>query len=426
MFAGREVARVVVHPGLPLAGGAGLRAHRAIADDLYGAIPISQWAHALLGFACFTRLNDVSLSDIPGALLFGSAFPSRLAHSAGVYHLARLARPRDRALQAAALAHDLGHGPFSHLTEPLMRERLGLDHEARSAALLRRYVTAARGRAARLLAWLDLDEVSRMITGEGDAGRGALLNGQLDYDNLDHVARFMRAGALGEPAYDGRALARGLRLDGRGGVRVALADELWEQARAWQTDRAIVFQFLQSDPWNGAAYGMIRKAIDLAAQAGDISDVFFDMTDDAALAFLGVLRVSQRLIEQVVSRTPYVTIWEADVGEEGDAVARQFAGWRERVALEERIAAESGLRASDVIATYLVSRVARPLPPLVSQIERFDPTSLTVAPHEIPERFVRLMAPAGVAGAYARRARMAAERALGPLGARPRGWAISR
>src|SRR6185437_9635630 len=110
---------------------------RSVADELYGPLPVARWAQALLEAPPFARLAGVSLSDVPGALLFRRPFPSRLAHSLGVYYLARQARPRDRALHAAALAHDLGHGPFSHLTEPLMIERLGIGHEQRGALLLR-------------------------------------------------------------------------------------------------------------------------------------------------------------------------------------------------------------------------------------------------------------------------------------------------
>src|SRR5215831_4416528 len=108
----------------------------SISDPLYGIIKVSGWASALLSTHPFVRLAGVSLSSVPGELLFGHAFPSRLDHALGVYHLARIARPRDRALQLAALAHDLGHGPFSHLCEPLMIERLRVDHESRSISLL--------------------------------------------------------------------------------------------------------------------------------------------------------------------------------------------------------------------------------------------------------------------------------------------------
>ncbi|HUY76296.1 MAG TPA: HD domain-containing protein, partial [Ktedonobacterales bacterium] len=129
------------------------------ADPLYGVVPVAQWAEDLLATAPFRRLAGVSLSNAPGDLLFERPFPSRLEHSLGVYHLARLARPRDRAVQAAALAHDLGHGPFSHMIEPLMRERLGVNHEQRSTTLLASALASLTGAAARRLAWLDPAEV---------------------------------------------------------------------------------------------------------------------------------------------------------------------------------------------------------------------------------------------------------------------------
>jgi hypothetical protein len=397
------------------------RAHRIVADDLYGSIPVSRWAQSLLDLPPFRRLKDVSLSDVPGELLFGWPFPSRLTHSLGVYYLTRQARPRDRALQAAALAHDLGHGPFSHLSEPLMIERLGMDHETRSALLLREVFAQARGRTARLLAWLDVDEVTELMAGDGDAGRGALLNGLLDYDNLDNVARFALAAKLSEPRYDGRALARGLRMiaGADGAPRVALADDVDAEATAWQDERAAVYQFLQSDSWNVAAHGMLRKAIDLVARDGVLTDSFFDETDAGALRLMCRYPSSQTLVERVLARDPYTVIWEADAPPEQGQIGELFARWRQRLSLEARIAAEAGLRAHDIVAVHVVSRVARALPPRVSQSQR---VSEAISEPTLAEHSVKLLAPAGAGRDYVRRARMAAERALGELGATPRGW----
>ena len=179
---------------------------------MYGSMHVAGWAAALLETAPFQRLAGVSLSDVPGPLLFGRPFPSRLDHAIGVYHLTRLARPRDRALQASALAHDLGHGPFSHLTEPLMLERLGIDHEQRSARLVFDVRDALAPWIQRYLDWLDWDEVAALVQGQGADGRGALLNGLLDYDNIDNIARFLAASGLGSPGYDPVTLARGLTL----------------------------------------------------------------------------------------------------------------------------------------------------------------------------------------------------------------------
>lgn len=391
------------------------RAHRVVPDPLYGAISVSRWAQSLLDLAPFRRMEGVSLSDVPGDILFNHEFPSRLTHSLGVYHLARQARPRDRAAQSAALAHDIGHGPFSHLTEPLMIERLGMDHEQRSAALIREAVTGATGLTARLLSWLDLDEVCALITGTSSDGRGALLNGALDYDNLDNVARFAQAAGICEPGYDGLEVARGLRpfTDGTD-AGVALAPEARPAALAWQADRALVYGFLQTDGWNVAAHAMLRKAIDIAARDGGLDDSFFELTDAGALQALRGAPTSRPLVDGVISGEPYRVIWEALVPDTQERIPAAFAAWRNRLALEERIATEAGLRPIGLISVYLVSRVARRLPPIAGETHQVMEAQ--------PERIVRVLVAPGVGQDYIRRARMAAERTLGALGAVSRGW----
>ena len=434
------------------------RAHRTVADPLYGALPISRWAQALLETAPFARLAGVSLSDVPGELLMRRAFPSRLTHSLGVYFLARQARPRDRALHAAALAHDLGHGPFSHLSEPLMIERLGLDHERRGAQALRQMVDGLRGASARLLAWLDVDEVAALMLGEGPDGRGKLLNGLMDYDNLDNVARFLQAAGLGVPSYDPRALARELRLlaplessqetsqnAGQDAATspVALAPEAATLAQAWQADRRRVYRYLSQGERNIAMHGMLRKAVDLAALAGLIADDFFDATDAEALRLLRSAAApdAAALAEAVIRDALYTVAWEATAPDnadtDADALDALFAQWRTRLALEERVASEAGLLPHEVALSYTIARGERALPPIIAatparERDRAQPAfSVSARPASLraavePERGVLLLIAPTAGRDYARRARMAAERALGSLGLTPRGWASLR
>src|SRR6185312_3499339 len=250
---------------------------RTFPDMLYGEVHLSGWISPLLDTPPFRRLSGVSLSDVPGEMLFQHPFPSRLDHARGVYALARSARPRDRALHVAALAHDLGHGPFSHLTEPLMIERLAVDHEQRSTLLLEHVRASLTPAAIRQMTWLDWDEVAALMLGQTSDGRGALLNGLMDYDNLDNVARFLLASGLGSPRYDPRRLARSLRpwapsasaagaaLSASSGV-VLLPDGT-DGALAWLADRVTVYSWLHHGHRNLASHAMLRKAVDLAAQA---------------------------------------------------------------------------------------------------------------------------------------------------------------
>lgn len=425
-----EAAEMDAEVGAPTEGGSA-RAGHLIADDLYGEIPVARWALALSETPPFQRLGAVSLSDAPGELLFGRAFPTRLTHSLGVYSLARLARPRDRALQVAAFAHDLGHGPFSHLSESLMIEQLGIDHEERSAALLRALITGLRGAAARQLSWVDVDEVAALMLGAGPDGRGALLNGLLDYDNIDNVARFVQASGLGAPRYDPRVLARGLRLTGggeatpgarEGAVSVGVSADVSADAHGWQADRHLVYSYLADAQRNLAIRGMLRKAIDLGAQAGLITPAFFDLRDAEALALLrrSASRGTATLVEETLANRLYPRVWQADVvdrPQDAPTVPPMFTHWRERLALEERLATEAGLHPYELILSYVVSRAERRLPPILGTPApgAGAPATIALAP---PPRLALLVAP-HAGSDYVRRARAAAERALAELSVAP-------
>ncbi len=417
-------------------GGIG-RAARPVTrtDALYGTVRVAGWAAALLSTPPFQRLAGVSLSSVPGELLFGHAFPSRLDHTIGVYHLARIARPRDRALQVAALAHDLGHGPFSHLTEPLMCERLGVDHEARSTRLLDEVRAALPPTLARHLAWLDWDEVAHLVRADGQDGRGALLHGLLDYDNMDNVARFLLAADLGTPGYDPVALARALRplaLERTGAEddtdpaadRVYVQASAEPEARAWQVDRAHVYRYLHEGHRNLAAHAMLRKAVDLAAATHILPPTFFDMTDGQALRLLehaldrGLVTLVQR-VQSDPSRL-HRCVWEGETPAHSQAIPMLVAGWRERLALEVRLAAEAGLAPHEVILNPIISKAERRLPPFAStQRSLAQEQSSTQSALQSP-RVLHLFVAAGTAPDYVRRVRMAAERCFVPLGVTPR------
>lgn len=419
-------------------GGIGRTARPILrADALYGTVRVAGWAAALLSTPPFQRLAGVSLSDVPGEILFGHAFPSRLDHTLGVYHLTRLARPRDRALQVAALAHDLGHGPFSHLSEPLMYEQLGEDHEARSARLLREVRAALPPALARQVAWLDWDEVEHLLRAGGADGRGALLNGLLDYDNMDNVARFLVASGLGSPGYDPVALARALRpltseamdVDGGDGMsaeahRVYVQASAEAEARAWQMDRAHVYRFLHEGHRNLAAHAMLRKAVDLAAAADILPPTFFDMTDGQALRLLeqaldrGLVALVQRV--QSDASLLHRCIWEGETPAGAREILALLAGWRERLALESRLAAEAGLSPHEVIVDTIVSKAERRLPPFAAGPRPSTPPT-SAEPTSRPEpRVLHLFVAAGTAPDYVRRLRMAAERCFVAMGVRPR------
>ena len=124
---------------------------RTYHDPLHGAIrldrhqPAEALAIQLIDTPPFQRLRRIRQLG-PAYLTFHGAESSRFTHSLGVLQLARralaeLCRREPRLEQeagvlfAAALLHDVGHGPLSHSGE----EMYGLHHEQWSARLIREH-----------------------------------------------------------------------------------------------------------------------------------------------------------------------------------------------------------------------------------------------------------------------------------------------
>ncbi len=174
---------------------------RTYHDPLHGAIrlehsdPAEALAIDLIDTAPFQRLRRIRQLG-PAFLTFHGAESSRFTHSLGVLHLARLALQQLETqapqlaehrgvLYAAALLHDVGHGPLSHSGE----EMYGHHHESWSGRLIREH-PALRSRLD-AFAPGSADAVADLLE-HGRYRHGAikaLVSSQLDCDRLDYLLR---------------------------------------------------------------------------------------------------------------------------------------------------------------------------------------------------------------------------------------------
>lgn len=185
-------------------------------DPLYNYIGVErdkdQWLLELIDTPEVQRLRRVHQLGV-SHYTYPGADHSRFSHSLGVVHLmqealrhveasglydAQVRRAREPLL-AAALLHDIGHGPFSHLFETC----LGIDHEEWSM----RIINSEDSTVNSVLRRNDISPESvTSLIGEGHEPRSAwkksLLSSQLDVDRLDYLRRDSLFTGAGYGHYD--------------------------------------------------------------------------------------------------------------------------------------------------------------------------------------------------------------------------------
>ena len=160
----------------------------AIKDSVHDYVTLCPVAADLLDTDAVQRLRHIKqLSTV--RLVYPSASHTRFEHSLGVYHLASRALSflgvegeRARHVRAAALVHDVGHGPYGHQTEEVIRRHTGRDHDELGELLETTEIGA-------VLRDHDLspDRVAALVRGEGELGQ--LVSGELDVDRMDYLVR---------------------------------------------------------------------------------------------------------------------------------------------------------------------------------------------------------------------------------------------
>lgn len=146
-------------------------------------------------FQRLRRIRQLGFSD----LVYPGATHSRLAHSIGVYHLARRLvrtisrkiplssrnRDRERTVLLGALLHDVGHGPFSHAFEHAAK---GRSHVEWSAEII-----TGDTEIHSILKKVDAklpDEIARLLREEQAKDIYAtVVSSQFDGDRLDYLQR---------------------------------------------------------------------------------------------------------------------------------------------------------------------------------------------------------------------------------------------
>ena len=194
--------------------------YRRIRDPIHGLIDFSEREQQLIDTRVFQRLRRIRQLAM-AFLIYPSALHTRFEHSIGVMHIAgrictslhelnpdRISDKDIANVRFAALLHDVGHGPFSHLSESLLKKfaaaqvYMGIDrekiHEQITIDIIRN-----DSQIKDILDDKERESLIDMIQGKTTRDwKRDIISSELDADKMDYLLRDSYFAGVKYGAYD--------------------------------------------------------------------------------------------------------------------------------------------------------------------------------------------------------------------------------
>ncbi len=320
----------------------------SVRDPVHGSIPLDEWVIPLIDSAAFQRLRRIQQLGT-AHLVYPGANHRRFEHSIGAYHLAgRLAEAvhldeqETLTLRAAALLHDVGHGPFSHAFEELQHHE-GARHEDTTVDLVR------WGPLADLLRQGGIDPVavSEAVVGQGPLS--GIVSGALDADRMDYLLRDAHYTGV-RVTVDADRLVRVTQRDQEHGIVLRESGVL--SAESLLTTRFHMYPAVYLHHTVRSSERMLQEAIRAYVDDGHATYKQLEReTDDGLLHRLrGVDGVANELVGRLDDRRLYKRAFTGSPALfEEERVQAMIENPRERDALAREIADEAGVPAHEVL-----------------------------------------------------------------------------
>jgi len=173
--------------------------YRELRDPVHGFIRIEDRECDVVDSPAFQRLRRIRQLAM-AYLVYPGATHSRFEHSLGVVHVAGLMchklgidQAHTRLIRLAALVHDIGHGPFSHVSEEVY-DALGTNVDGGDVHKIHEFIGQQVIRnddvLRKCISERDAEEVLQLLKGGLDQPLyRSVISGPLDADKQDYLLR---------------------------------------------------------------------------------------------------------------------------------------------------------------------------------------------------------------------------------------------
>ncbi len=261
-------------------------------DTLYGEWELPKVIEELVHTKEMARLRNIVQGTLPNNLNILGPLPSRFQHGMGVCYLAqeilkknqKIKKDFSMLLPVSGLLHDAGNPPFSHLSEPFLKEITGHDGESFLTEILDGSETEKILKAY----GIHTGTVVKVVTGNWKPVSD-VLNGSLDIDNLDNVARYAKATNI-RINFRAEKIAELFSFENNLQTRewvfaVNFLENVLLWLQSWKDAREIVYKSIYSVPHMNMA-SMLNRALEFACVENELMKDFFFLNDYGAILYL--------------------------------------------------------------------------------------------------------------------------------------------
>ena len=257
-----------------------------VRDPIHGLIALSQKEVKLINTGAFQRLRRIRQLAM-AFLVYPCTLHTRFDHSIGVMHIAgricnrikRFGEITDvdcERIRIAALLHDIGHGPFSHVSEHLL-DQYAPDQANKGSAPEKIHekitvnIIQSDSEIGAVLSEEEREFVVEMIEGKTTRDfRRDIVSSDLDADKMDYLLRDSQFAGVEYGIYDLEKIIESCRVHYEGNQSyLAISDEGIHALEQLLLSKHHMIQQVYRHKIRSISDAMIVRGIELAIQEGN-------------------------------------------------------------------------------------------------------------------------------------------------------------
>ena len=251
-----------------------------IRDSVYGDISLNKFEERIMDMPQFQRLRRIKQLGLI-SMIYPGATHTRFEHSVGTMNLGSklsselgLSNDDVELIRASALLHDIGHGPFSHVSEGV----LSVPHEE-----LTKFVVTKTSMRDLLEEKFDVNEIVDIVNGKGYLG--PIVSGELDVDRMDYLLRDSHNTGVAYGVIDYERIISNLKLEDDG---LILDIKGVQAAEGALVSRYFMYPSVYQHHTTRIVNSMFRRALKKVIEEDIINEKDLYKYDDAEI--IGVFR----------------------------------------------------------------------------------------------------------------------------------------